>query len=61
MGAAVAGFEARRMARLARTAVGRLRVLRARRARGELSDDDYRRAVSAELREAQPPSSGDVA
>lgn len=49
------------MARLARTAVARLRALRARRERGELSDADYRRAVSAELTADQPSSPGDVA
>lgn len=60
-GAVVVGLEARRMARLARTAVGRLRALRARRERGELSDEDYRHAVSAELEAGQSPSPGDAA
>lgn len=46
------------MTHLAAAAVRRLRLLRTRRDRGELSQDDYRRAVAAELEDDQPPSPG---
>lgn len=54
----VTDLESHRMTHLARAAVRRLRTLRARRDHGALSDDDYRRAVAAELEDDQPPSPG---
>lgn len=54
----VAGLEAHRMTHLAGGAVRRLRALRDRRRHGELSEDDYQRAVAAELEDDQPPSPG---